>query len=179
MEVQLVSTRIIGIGNVARGDDGAGVAVARTLRLVALTADVTVAECSGEGAALLEAWQGFASVILVDAVSTGAPPGTIHQFDVRVRPLPADLVASSTHAFGVAEAVELGRALGMLPRRLLLYGIEGVRFEIGAEMTPCVAHATGRLAAQIAREVAEEEASARTIEGAMSHTTDRQLHVRE
>jgi hydrogenase maturation protease len=156
-----VSTRIIGIGNASRGDDEAGVAVARVLRALALPADVEVVEHSGEGAALLEAWQGIESVILVDAVSTGATPGTIHRLDVEARPLPADLVAYSTHAFGVAAAIELGRALGMLPRRLLLYGIEGACFDVGAEMTPRVRRAADRLAAQIAHEAAGERLRAR------------------
>jgi hydrogenase maturation protease len=153
VEVQLVSTRIIGIGNVARGDDEAGIAVARVLRAMALPADVAVVECSGEGTALLEAWQGIESVMLVDAVSTGTPPGTIHRLDVRAKPLPADLVAYSTHAFGVTGAIELGRVLGMLPPRLVLYGIEGECFDIGAHMTDTVSQAVFPLAGKIAGDI--------------------------
>ena len=51
----------------------------------------------------------------------------------------------STHALGVAEAIELGRALGRLPRRLLVFGIEGGSFDAGAGLSPEVERAVGQL----------------------------------
>ena len=43
-----------------------------------------------------------------------------------------------THAFGLAETIELARALDRLPARLLVYGIEGACFEAGDELSPPV-----------------------------------------
>jgi hydrogenase maturation protease len=50
-------------------------------------------------------------------------------------------LGASTHGLGVAEAVALGDALGRLPRRLIIIGIEGRRFEVGADLSPEVARA--------------------------------------
>jgi hydrogenase maturation protease len=94
-------------------------------------AQVEVREESGEGVALMERWKGYRSVVLVDAVSSGGKPGTIHRFDAHLRSIPAKFFHSSTHSFGLAEAVELARAIGELPPRLVVYGIEAKRFEAG------------------------------------------------
>jgi hydrogenase maturation protease len=118
---------IIGIGNEYRCDDAAGLIVARRLK-ERLAESVNVLEQSGDGAALMGAWQGAKTVIIIDAVTSGAAPGTIHRFDANTRPIPKGDFRYSTHAFGVAEAIELSRALGEFPRSLGGYGIEGKNF---------------------------------------------------
>lgn len=131
---------LIGIGNEYRSDDGVGIAIARRLRGT-LPAGVTVLEESGEGAALIEAWQGATSVMLVDAVRSGAPPGTIHRLDASAAPLPARFFHYSIHAFSAAEAVELARSLGQLPQRVIFYGVEAENFELGVGLSPAVEQA--------------------------------------
>ncbi|MBI2928176.1 MAG: hydrogenase maturation protease [Verrucomicrobia bacterium] len=133
-------TLIIGIGNRYRRDDGVGIVVARRLAPERLDG-IRVIERSGEGAALLEAWQGAERVIVVDAVQSGAPPGTIHRLDARAQPMPTRFFHYSTHAFSLAEAIELARALDQLPRRLLVYGVEGADFTAGEGLSPEVAAA--------------------------------------
>ena len=143
---------IIGCGNADRGDDRAGLLVARRLRSLGVDAR----EQSGEAAGLLESWQTVPAgqpVIVVDAVVTGSPPGSIFRWDASAAPLSMGSPGCSTHGFGVAEAVELARVLGKLPQELLIYGIEGARFEAGAEPSPEVLRAVGELAERIAREV--------------------------
>jgi hydrogenase maturation protease len=84
-----------------------------------------------DGFALLDALAGVEAAILIDAVQSGAAPGTVHRFDAAAQALPPTLLRCSTHALGVAEAVELARALGQLPARLAVYGVEGADFDIG------------------------------------------------
>jgi hydrogenase maturation protease len=131
---------IIGIGNEYRSDDAVGLVVARALQARKLP-HVSILEATGEGTALLEAWKGAEHVILVDAVTSHAPAGTIHQLDAQTGPLSPDLFALSTHALGVAEAIELARVLGNLPSRLVIYGIEGKRYVAGVGLSPEVERA--------------------------------------
>jgi hydrogenase maturation protease len=91
---------------------------------------------------------------VIDAVRSGAPAGTIHRLDVGSEPAPAAPRLGSTHAVGLAEAVELGRALGRLPARLELYGIEGARFDAGAELTPAVERAVEALCGELRERLA-------------------------
>lgn len=140
--------RIIACGNRQRGDDGAGILVAEKLRKLGIEADTRI----GEAANLIEAWKGAEDVIVVDAVVTGAPVGTVQAWDGR------QLVASistttSTHGFGVANAIELARVLNLLPTRLRVYGIEGRRFELGVEISPEVQRAVEEVVRRIIADV--------------------------
>jgi len=127
----------IGVGNPFRRDDGAGVEVVRRLKKSGIVG-FEIMEQSGEGTALMDAWRKFKRVILVDAVSSGSPPGTVHILDPREKRIPSDFFHYSTHAFSVAEAVEMARALGRLPDRMRIYGIEGGDFDSGEGFSPAV-----------------------------------------
>ena len=121
---------IIGIGNAYRGDDAVGLRVAQDIKKEALV-HVTVSEQSGDGISLMDSWKDSDAVILIDAVHSGTQPGTIHRFDVHTQTIPTNFFHYSTHAFGVAEAIELARALKQLPKNLIVHGIEGKCFEAG------------------------------------------------
>jgi hydrogenase maturation protease len=132
---------VIGVGNAFRGDDAVGLVVARRLG----QRGVPVREESGEGTALMEGWDGAAAVFVIDAVHSGAAPGAVHRLDAQARPIPGQFFHYSTHAFGVAEAIELARALGRLPPRLVVYGVEGKSFAAGEGLSPEVEAAAAQV----------------------------------
>jgi hydrogenase maturation protease len=139
---------VIGVGNAWRGDDAAGLEVVRRLDDLAL-AGVEVREVEGDASVLVDAWAGAEHVVVVDAAASGAAPGTISHFDALAGPLPARSVRSSTHAFGVPDAIELSRALGRLPERLDVYAIEGERFAAGGRLSPAVERAVADVVEQL------------------------------
>jgi hydrogenase maturation protease len=152
MTAVAAGTVIIGVGNRYRGDDGVGIFVANGLRDLN-SRNVRVLELRGEGAAILEAFKEAAELILVDASQTGAPPGTIHCFDAGANEIPAESFRCSSHSFGVAEAIELARALGQLPPHAIVYGIEAENFAPSAQLAPAVEQAANRLVAQVRQEL--------------------------
>jgi hydrogenase maturation protease len=118
---------VVAIGNRYRGDDGLALAAAE--RLAGHVPDgVEIVPCEQEPTRLIDAWHGAAAVVVVDAVEAGAKPGTLHRFDASEAELPARVFRSSTHVFGVGEAIELARALGKLPARVVVLGVEGSDF---------------------------------------------------
>ena len=148
------SILVIGIGNESRADDAAGLFVAQ--RLIALNLpQVCVLEHSGEGASLIDTWEssGAQFVILIDAVCSGAEPGTIYRLDVNEQTIPTSFFNYSTHAFSLAEAAELARVLGKLPPNAVIYGIEGSRYAAGAALSEAVAQAIPFTLTKIVREI--------------------------
>jgi hydrogenase maturation protease len=145
------SVLVVGAGNAYRRDDGAGLAVAR--RLEALLTDVRVLVTNGDAVSLLDEWQGADAVIVVDATMSGARPGTVRRHEAHNGPLPAGFSRSSTHALGIHEAIELARTLGRLPRRLLVFGIEGADFTASEGLSPEVDAAVDEVVALAAAEV--------------------------
>jgi hydrogenase maturation protease len=138
--------KIIGIGNPDRGDDALGPAV-----IAALAADPPAAAelttATGDMLALLDRWSPDDRVFLVDAIAPGQAPGTVLRLDAG-RGVLAQALANfaSSHMFNLAEAIELGRALGRLPAQLIVYGAEGACFEPGAALSPEVAAAVTEIA---------------------------------
>lgn len=137
------------LGNRYRGDDAVGLLAADRLRAIG----VEVQECEDEPTRLLDSWAGLDLLVLVDAVRSGAAPGTVHRVDVSSGTLPEELGLTSSHAFGLAETVELARALDRLPKRVVVYGIEGASFAAGAELTPAVAGAVDEVVAGVLGEL--------------------------
>ena len=138
---------VVGIGNAWRGDDGAGLEVARRLS----ERGVRALAREGDPSGLLDLWDGEPEVILVDAVRSGAAPGTVARFDAAAAPLPAHVARGSTHHFSIADAVELGRALGRLPARLELYAIEGEQFDAGSGLSAPVRRAVDEVVGELGR----------------------------
>jgi hydrogenase maturation protease len=130
---------VIGIGNPDRGDDAAGIEVARRLRS---TESSQLVNGSFE---LMDIWAEADEVIVVDAARSGAPPGTIHSIMADREPVPVGLLSTSTHSVGVAETVELARSLGRLPSRLLIYGIEVAEVGLGEGLSREVKRAVDQL----------------------------------
>jgi hydrogenase maturation protease len=127
------ATLVVGVGNPLRGDDGVGPAVAALVRARAHPG-VQVAEVHLDPIALLDLWAGRRRIVLVDAVCSGAPAGTLVAVDLRRYPLPRTATAS-THGFGLAQVVELGRALGRLPGELVFVGVEVGRLGAGTGLS--------------------------------------------
>jgi hydrogenase maturation protease len=144
--------RVVCVGNAFRGDDAAGLEVAKLLQGT-LPRCAEVLEHEGEPSALIDSWEGAEALWLVDAVSSGAEGGAVSRLEVGEQPLPAGLFRASTHHLGLADAIELARVLGRLPARTVVYGIEGTRFEAGGGLTPKVAAALPGVAAAVRAEV--------------------------
>ena len=141
------------MGSPFRGDDAVGPAVAKRLRAIG----ALVLDCADEPTRLLDVWEGLDPVVVVDAVRSGAAAGRLHRIDAGDGPLPRDLRLASTHAMGIADALELARALGRAPRRVVVLGLEGSSFAMGEEMSPAVAAGIDGLVASVIQEMGLED----------------------
>ena len=121
---------------------------------------IEIVPCEDEPSRLIDAWHGASAAVVVDAVNSGAAPGTLHRFDASEAAVPGRVFRSSTHAFGVGEAIELARALGKLPPRIVVYGIEGAGFGGGESLSPpveaAVRHAADAVLADLTSLLNEE-----------------------
>jgi hydrogenase maturation protease len=136
---------VVGVGSPDRGDDGVGALVVDELQR-RRRPDVT-AVVAASPSRLLDLWVGHCLVVVVDAARTRRRvAGTVSITSVDEQPLPAGGRSAGTHGFGVADAVELARALGRVPDRVFLVTIEAAAFEQGAPLSPAVAAAVSAAA---------------------------------
>jgi len=145
---------VIGVGNELRGDDGAGLVVARGVREHAGCAGVDVYEESGELLRLLDSWHGCRAAVVIDAMRSGAAPVTVRRLDLSDAPLDAAIRRpASSHAVGLGDAIELARKLGRLPARVIVYAIEGGDFSFGHGLSEPVRSATRIAVAAVVAEL--------------------------
>lgn len=151
---------VIGLGSPDRGDDAVGPLVARAVAGARLPGVSVLSHEDPTG--LVDLWRDRGTVVVVDAVRSGAPSGTVLVAETTQDAEPlvdrawARTGRDGTHAFGLAAAVELARALHALPRRLVLVGVEAAGFEHGAELSPDVAAAVDE-AVRVVAEIVEQD----------------------
>ena len=147
---------VIGVGNEFQGDDGIGRHVIRELRGI-LPSDVLVVEEQADAANLMEAWKDADHVIIIDAMVSGALPGTIMRFNAAEMPLPREIFPHfSTHSYSVAESVELARLLDRLPARVTVYGIEGKQFKTSEQLSNELLQKTQEIVKVVVQEINAE-----------------------
>lgn len=149
--------RIIGIGNELAGDDAIGSLTIKALRANP-PRNVELLEAGLSGLGVLDLMDRAETVVLIDAVQNGQPPGTIHRLVI-----PDDLGVmgkqswgsgtTSTHALGLAETLTLGHTLDALPAATLVYGIEAGQTNLGTEISSEVRAAIKKVASAIIKEV--------------------------
>jgi hydrogenase maturation protease len=104
------------------------------------------------GQRLLDLLDGRGTLLLVDALAGGGEPGAMQRFEWPDRRVEI-LQPGSTHAIRPAQALDLAAALGVLPRHMVIYGIEGANMEPQGSLSTCVAEAVPILARRIRDEL--------------------------
>jgi hydrogenase maturation protease len=134
------------VGNVLRGDDGFGPAVAE--RLMDLPDPVEVVETGIGGIALLQdLLDGCDGLVLIDAVDRGAEPGTVFVIEPEV--LDGEHVPD-VHLANPERVLTMAKAMGVLPERVLIVGCQpGDMDELGRGLSPAVERAVEVAAARV------------------------------
>jgi len=140
-----------GIGSVLLGDDGVGPYVAGVLEAAYhFEEGVTVADLGTPGLDLVAHLSGIDVVILVDSVKNDAPPGTVTLYRkediLRHGPAP---VRMDPHSPALSESLLIADLAGEGPEEILLIGITGEQYEVGAGLSKAAKRAADEAIAQI------------------------------
>ncbi len=112
---------VLGVGNVLMGDDGLGSRAVRAFEArYELPPGVEVIDGGTGGLALLELLQGFESVIVIDAILSGAEPGTIERYGGEELKGAKHPPRASAHQVGLYELIETARFSGHAPSVTLI-----------------------------------------------------------
>ncbi|MBW2000080.1 MAG: hydrogenase maturation protease [Deltaproteobacteria bacterium] len=144
---------IVAAGNEARGDDGVGPVMARELEKFSFPG-TRIEYHNGDSTCLLAYWAKIPLVIVLDSVKEGVSPGKTYRFEIPGQPIPFQIFSDfSTHQLGIQKTIELGRALGQFPSRLIIYGVEGRCFEMGSGLSGEVRMAAARVVRRVKKDI--------------------------
>jgi hydrogenase maturation protease len=128
---------VLGLGNLMRTDDAAGMLALRRLNGDArFSRDVEVVEGETLGLDLLHDVYGVSHLLVLDAVDTGATPGTLTRFQgEEVLDLPT---SKSVHLLGLSDLIQVLRLMDAPPMQIVLLGVQPESTEWGTVLTPAV-----------------------------------------
>ncbi len=127
---------VAGVGSEYRRDDGAGPAVAaRTVEQSPTTHDIGPLV---DPLDLLGRWDRADLAIVIDAMRSGAAPGTVRVLELTGAATSSVPGVTSTHGIGVPGVLRLAQAIDQAPGRVIVVGIEGEDFGRGPGLSPAV-----------------------------------------
>ena len=131
-------TLILGIGNLIMTDDGVGVTVIHRLQeRYSLPGTVGVLDGGTLGLDLLPRLEGVKRLLVVDAVETGGPPGTLIRLtgdEINI----AFRTKLSPHQMGLQDLLLVAELQGFAPEEMVLLGVQPGEIEMGTELTAAV-----------------------------------------
>jgi len=146
-------TRIVMcIGNAYMHDDGLGIEVAKELRKSDLGEGVEVIERQLPDLSVLLRPEGALGIIIVDALKSGARPGTLTKLRVGEKGSPS-LRVPLAHELGLDDLIEFaGRnAIPLCP--ITVIGVEPASCEVGEGLTNTVAEALPSVLSEVVEEL--------------------------
>jgi len=132
---------VLGLGNVLLRDEGVGVrALERLEARYALPGEVQALDGGTMGLELLPYIERASALLILDAVQTGQPPGSLVRLEDNE--IPAALALKlSVHQVGFQDLLAASLFRGTVPARIVLWGIEPASMEWGLDLSPSVAAA--------------------------------------
>lgn len=150
---------VAGLGSTYRGDDAVGPMVAALF--AGVNDDVRDVGPLAEPLDLLGRFDGADLAIVIDAVRSGAPIGTVQVMDIDVAHVNDDgtvePAVTSTHGIGLVGVLRVARAIDRAPRRLVVVAVEGEAFELGSSMSAAVRAAVPEAFLAVARLIESEQ----------------------
>ncbi|MGM0371590.1 MAG: hydrogenase maturation protease [Halobacteriota archaeon] len=152
---EATSVAVIAVGNPIMGDDGVGARVLERLEAgpEGDRPDLTLANAATTAFFALEAMSGCDRAIVLDAIATGAPPGTVHQYQYVDGAFAGEIPEMTMHDFSFAEALQAGREAYDIPGEVLILGVEPERVEMSMSLSEPIEQALPKLVARVREEL--------------------------
>lgn len=159
---------IVGVGNPIMSDDGVGPTVIQRLEdsPVGSGDDIRLVDAGTTGFLALEAMSGAERAIVVDAVETGASPGTIKQYRCVDGSFETEIPEMTMHDVSFTEAMVAGRPVYDLPEEILILGVEPADLSIGDELSEAADDAATELVEVLTENIGETS----TLSMVIKHT---------
>jgi hydrogenase maturation protease len=145
---------VLGVGNILLSDEGVGIRVVeRLLARYLLPPEVEVIDGGTMGLDLLGYFQDRSHVLLIDAVKSGRPAGTVSRLEL-TDPSAHFRTRISPHQIGLSDVLAIAAVTDGLPPHMVLFGIEPARLDTGLELSPEAAASLDPLTGMVAQELA-------------------------
>ncbi len=147
---------MVGTGNRFRSDDCAGLKAVSLLQQRASNrwgVEVTIVDLEGDQSAILDHMNSTDVVIIIDAVHSDGQPGSFVRIDSTNGEIPLTFDGNSTHGYGTSYVLRIAKMIGVLPQRVIIYGIAGKNFSSGTDVSPEVTKSVDTVVEKVSEEI--------------------------
>jgi hydrogenase maturation protease len=143
----------MGVGSILMTDEGIGIrAVEELERRYRFPENVEILDGGTSGIELLSYISGKDYLIIIDAIRSGNPPGTV--LKVEGEDVPAQfLTRISPHQLGISDLLAAAKLTDEMPKQLVLYGIEPKDIVLGIGLSSEVRASLDRLIEVVVEEL--------------------------
>lgn len=146
---------VLALGNPLRSDDGAGALVLEGLRTEDTSSEVELLDGGTFGLETILEFRNRELVVILDAVDFGAAPGKWARFELDALLSGSTSECGNLHSLGLTDALRLAEALGLLPPRVVLYGVQPESLEYGHQISPGVRRAVPEILCALRQELGQ------------------------
>lgn len=150
---------VLGVGNLLLGDEGLGIRCVEAFERQSPPDNVRCIDGGTSTHELLEDLENLDALVILDAVASGQPPGTLVRLEGDAIPS-AFSNKMSPHQHGINDLLATLKFLDRAPGRVVLIGVEPSVMELSLELSPLVRGVMPSMVALVSREVAALSAAA-------------------
>ena len=124
--------KVIGLGNILRGDDGIGPVIIQQLEESKNSLSIQLCDAGSDAFTILDQLLESEPVVIIDCARMGKKPGTVQKILVKnIKNLPVNL-GMSLHGYSLTEVWQIARSMGV-DNDLSVIGVEpdSVQFNSG------------------------------------------------
>ena len=146
-------TLVLGVGNLLLTDEGIGIhAIQRILEEKRLPEEIEIVDGGTAGLALLYYLEGVDRLVIIDAVETGQPPGTIVRLAGERIPAYMSLKVSP-HEITLPDFLAAARLRDLYPKEVVVWGMQPQSLDVGVDLSPDIEARLGTLVNYVVNEV--------------------------
>ncbi|MBL7052569.1 MAG: hydrogenase maturation protease [Candidatus Marinimicrobia bacterium] len=151
-----MKAKIFAVGNSLYGDDGIGKAVLDKLQSDNHFPEAEFYDADTDALSLIDRFSMEGLNIIIDAAKMGENPGKICKFTPENVALKIHWDNLSLHGFGLAETFEMAKKINMMPKNVIIIGIEPEKIEIGNGLSEIVEKAIPKVIQIVEKEITNE-----------------------
>lgn len=129
--------RVIGLGNILRGDDGIGPVVIEELENADISSHLQLCDAGSDGFTILDHLLGTDPILIIDCTRMGKDPGTVQKIKITDKELLPDTVGMSLHGYSLAEVWQIARSIGA-ESELAIIGVEPENIQFNSGLSEVV-----------------------------------------
>lgn len=144
---------VVGVGNILMKDEGVGVHAAQRLLHIPFPPSVEIVDGGTAGIALLDFLENRKKIIIIDAIRTPEPSGTIFRLAAADIGPKADGKHYSLHQAGIPDLLRIAEAIGQSIPEVVIFALQPADISMGTELSAVIEKRLPRLLELVTNEI--------------------------